>query len=111
MRILLANTRHFYGGGDSTYTFNLADVLRQKGHEVAFFAMQDVRNLPDPNSDLFVSHIDFKELNQRKSIFTGFRVASRVIYSTEARQKFAKVLDRVQPDIVHLQNIHGHISL
>lgn len=110
MNILIVNTRHFFGGGDSTYTFNLADVLRQKGHEVAFFAMQDGRNLPDPNSDLFVSHIDFKELNQSKSIFTGFKVASRVIYSRETRKKFAKVLDRFQPDIVHLQNIHGHIG-
>lgn len=110
MNILIVNTRHFFGGGDSTYTFNLADMLRQKRHEVAFFAMQDGRNLPDPNSDLFVSHIDFKELNQSKSIFIGFKVASRVIYSRETRKKFAKVLDRFQPDIIHLQNIHGHIS-
>lgn len=110
MRILLVNTRHFYGGGDSTYTFNLADVLRHKWHKVAFFAMQDERNLPDLNSDLFVSHIDFKELNQKKSIFTGLQVASRVVYSKEARQNFAKVLDRFQPDIIHLQNIHGHIT-
>ena len=110
MKILLINTRHFFGGGDSTYTFNLADMLRQKRHEVAFFAMQDGRNLPDSNSDVFVSHIDFKELNQNKSIFTGFKVASRVIYSKEAREKFSKLLDRFKPDIVHLQNIHGHIT-
>ena len=110
MKILQVNTRHFYGGGDSTYTFNLADVLRNKGHDVAFFAIQDDRNLPDPNSDLFVSHIDFKELNQEKSIFTGLQVAIRVVYSKEARKKFSKLLDRFQPDIVHLQNIHGHIT-
>jgi glycosyltransferase involved in cell wall biosynthesis len=110
MRILLVNTRYFYGGGDSTYTFNLAEVLRNKGHDVAFFAMQDDRNLPNPNSDFFVSNVDFKELNQKKSIFTGLQVAIRVIYSTEARQKFAKVLDRFKPDIIHLQNIHGHIT-
>jgi len=110
MRILLVNTRHFYGGGDSTYTFNLAKVLRNKGHDVAFFAMQDDRNLPDPDSDLFVNHIDFKELNQKKSIYAGLQVASRVIYSKEARKKISKLLDRFQPDIVHLQNIHGHIT-
>ncbi len=109
-RIILVNTRHFYGGGDSTYTVNLADLLRRKGHEVAFFAMQDERNLPDPNSDLFVSHIDFRQLNRNKSVFTSFQVAGRVIYSREARQNFAKVLDRFQPDIIHLQNIHSHIS-
>ena len=63
MNILIVNTRHFRGGGDSTYSLNLADLLRSKGHEVAFFAMQDEQNIYDPNSDLFVSHIDFRELN------------------------------------------------
>jgi glycosyltransferase involved in cell wall biosynthesis len=110
MRILIVNTRHFYGGGDSTYAFNLANLLRFHDHEVSFFAMRDERNLGDPNSDLFVSNIDFKEINERQSLVSGIRVFSRVIYSREAEQNFSKLLERVQPDIVHLQNIHGHIS-
>ena len=110
MKILLVNTRHYQGGGDSTYTFNLATLLRSKGNEVAFFAMQDERNLPDPNSNLFVSHIDFGELNRNKSIWSGIQVLKRVIYSTEAREKFSRLLDRFTPDVVHLQNIHAHIT-
>jgi glycosyltransferase involved in cell wall biosynthesis len=109
-KILLVNTRHFHGGGDSTYTFNLSDLLRSQGYEVAFFAMQDERNLPDANADLFVSHIDFKELNQHKDVWTGLRILSRVIYSHEARQKFTRLMDRFQPDVIHLQNIHAHIT-
>jgi glycosyltransferase involved in cell wall biosynthesis len=111
MKILLVNTRHFCGGGDSTYTFNLADLLSSHGHEVAFFAMQDKRNLPDPNTDLFVSSIDFRELNQHKTLVNGVKVLTRTIYSTEARRKFAMLLDRFSPDIIHLQNYLGHISL
>ena len=110
MRVLLVNTRHFRGGGDSAYTFNLADLLRSKRHEIAFFAMQDKRNLPDSNADLFVSHIDFKEIIRRKDLIAGLRVLGRVVYSREARTKFALMLDKFQPDIVHLQNIHSHIS-
>ncbi len=110
MRVLLVNTRHFRGGGDSSYTFNLADLLRANGHEVAFFAMQDERNLPDPNSDLFVSHIDFRELNRRKDPITGLQVLGRSIYSREARRKFGGLLDRFRPDVVHLQNLHAHIT-
>jgi glycosyltransferase involved in cell wall biosynthesis len=110
MKILLVNTYHFRGGGDSTYTFNLADLLRNKGHEVAFFAMQDDRNLPDPNEDLFVSYIDFKEKNKNKNIVNGIRVISRIIYSTEARNKFKQLLERFSPDIIHLQNLHAHIT-
>lgn len=110
MRILLANTSHFRGGGDSTHTFNLADLLKSKGHEVAFFAMQDPRNLPDANADLFVSHIDFQELNQHRNPATALQVLGRTVYSTEARRKFVRMLDRFMPDVVHIGNIHAHIT-
>lgn len=110
MRILLVNTRHYYGGGDSTYTFGLAEMLKSNGHEVAFFAMQDERNLPDFNSDLFVSHINFRELNTKKNPITGLKVLWRSIYSIEARIKFRKLIERFKPDIIHLQNIHAHIT-
>jgi glycosyltransferase involved in cell wall biosynthesis len=110
MRVLLVNSFHYPGDGVSTYTFGLAELLRQKGHEVAFFAMQDERNLPDPNSDLFVSPIDFRRLNQQKNILNGAKVLGRAIYSSEARKKFAQLMDRIQPDVIHIQNIHGHIT-
>ena len=110
MRILLVNTRHFRGGGDSTYTLNLADLLCSREHEVGFFAMKDDRNFPDVNADLFVSNIDFRTLNQRKKFTDGLNILRRVIYSQEARSKFSRLLDRFKPDIVHLQSIHHYIS-
>ncbi len=110
MRILIVNSRHYYGGGDSNYAFNLAGLLRENGHDVFFFAMHSENNLPDPNSDLFVSHIDFRALNQRKSPRAALQVLERSIYSQEARARFAQLLDRVNPDIIHLHNIHAHIT-
>jgi len=110
MRILIANTRHFKQGGDSTYTFGLADALRAAGHEVGFFAMAGDRNEPDPNSDLFVSHIDFRELNQRKTLSSGVQVLRRSIFSSEAEEKVTRLIDRFKPDVVHLQNIHAHLT-
>ncbi|MGB9720415.1 MAG: glycosyltransferase family 4 protein [bacterium] len=110
MNVLLANTYHFPGGGDSTYTFNLAELLNKYGHNVAFFAMKDERNLPDPNEDLFVTNIDYRRLNQNKNIMNGFKVVIRSIYSVEARKKFHKLLKKFKPDIIHLQNIHHHLT-
>jgi glycosyltransferase involved in cell wall biosynthesis len=110
VRVVLVNTRHFPGGGDSTYTLNLAELLRAYGHEVAFFAMQDQRNLPDPNADLFVSAIDFAALHRARSLASAGQVIRRSIYSTEAREKFTSLLDRVRPDVVHIQSLHGHIT-
>jgi glycosyltransferase involved in cell wall biosynthesis len=110
LKVLIVNTRHFYGGGDSTYTFNLADLLIHNGNEVVFFAMQDERNLMDPNSDLFVSPIDFRAINRHKNPANGIKVVSRTIYSIDARHRFARLLDRFSPDIVHLQNFLLHIT-
>ena len=109
-RILIINTYHYLGGGDSTYAFRLADLLQSKGHDVSFFAMQDPGNIHDPNSDLFVSPIDFQKLNETKSLSGGLRVLGRSIYSTEAKQKFQNLLDRNNPDVIHLQSLHGHIT-
>ena len=72
--------------------------------------MQDPRNLADPNSDLFVSPIDFAELNRAKSVVAGINVMKRSIYSWEARNNFGRLLDRVRPDVIHIQNLHGHIT-
>lgn len=110
MKILLVNTRHFRGGGDSTYSFNLASLLKKKGRQTCFFAMQDERNLPDRNSDLFVSHIDFRQLNRNWNLGLAFTVLMRSVYSAEAKVKFSRLLERERPDLVHLQNIHAHIT-
>ena len=110
MNIVLVNTLHYRGGGIATYTFNVAEMLRQHGHTVSFFAMQDKRNLPDPNDDLFVSNIDFREQNRHRSLVGGLQVASRAIYSREARDKFRQLLERVKPDLVHMRGIHGHLT-
>ena len=110
MRVLIANTRHYKQGGDSTYAFGLADALRGAGHDVGFFAMAGDRNEPDPNADLFVSYIDFRELNQKKSVSSGLQVLRRSIFSREAEEKFTRMVDRFQPDVVHLQNIHAHLT-
>jgi len=72
--------------------------------------MSDERNIPDPNCDLFVSNIDFKRLDNSKSLRNGLRVLNRAIYSSESRKKFRILLNRFKPDILHLQNIHAHLT-
>jgi glycosyltransferase involved in cell wall biosynthesis len=109
-RILLVNTRHFLGGGDSTYTFNLAKILRDHGHQVAFFAMQGAKNLPDANSDLFVSEIDYRTLIREGSMASRAKAVARGVYSVQARHQFSQMLGRFTPDVIHLQNIHAHIT-
>lgn len=66
MRIVLIYTRHFRGGGDSTYTLNLAEPLNWQGDEVAVFGVRDKRNEPDPNEDLLISPDRFCDVERRQ---------------------------------------------
>ena len=44
MNILLANKFYYRRGGDCIYTMNLEKMLKEKGHEVAVYAMKYHQN-------------------------------------------------------------------
>jgi len=44
MKILIVQTYYYRRGGDATYGFSLADLLRQLGHEFFFFSMHHPLN-------------------------------------------------------------------
>jgi len=62
VRVCLVNTFHYRRGGDCTYTFDLADLLRSKGDEVVHFAMRHPENVESEYEDRFVDHIDFGDV-------------------------------------------------
>jgi len=110
MRILLVNTYHYRRGGDCTYTFALAELLRSKGHEVFFFGMKHPLNVPCPEEKYFVDYIDYRELNQKRDLNNGLKVVTRSIYSIQAQTRLRALLLEIRPDIAHLQNIHSHLT-
>ena len=59
MKILLVNKYHYIRGGSETYYFGLAELLKDAGHEVIFFAMEDEKNFPCEQSKYFVSNVEF----------------------------------------------------
>lgn len=110
MNVLLVNTFHYLRGGDCRYTFALAELLRTRGHEVHHFAMRHPRNLPCADDRWFVEHVDFPAELARASLPAAARVLKRAIHSTQAKERFAAMLRELRPELVHLQNIHGHIT-
>src|SRR6516162_10056160 len=60
MRILFCNKYNFRFSGTEVYLFELMDLLRAQGHEVALFAMADPRGESTAYDRHFVPHIDFK---------------------------------------------------
>lgn len=110
MKMLIIQTYHYNRGGDATYGFSLANFLSKNGHQVNFFGMKHPLNLPCEDEKYFVDYIDFREANANKNIINGIKVLGRSIYSTHVRKKFKLILNDIKPDIIHIQNLHGHIT-
>lgn len=108
MKIILVNKFHYLKGGSETYYFGLAEGLKALGHEVHFFAMEGSENVPCEDSDLFVSAKDY---NGPTSLSQKVAVATSLIYSKEARDKFQALCERVHPDVVHMNLVHRQITL
>ena len=103
MKILLVNKYFNMHGGSETYFFGLADLLRQAGHEVIFFAMQDEKNLPCEQSAYFVSNVEF---NGELTATQKLKAAFRMVYSFEAKKKISALIEKEKPDIIHINLFH-----
>lgn len=111
MRILIANSFHYYRGGDCTYTLEVTGLLQQiGGHKIISFAMEHPLNLPSKYSEFFVPEIDLPNELRQWGFRSGIRVLTRAIYSNESKHKLRQLLEEYPVDIVHAQNIHRHIT-
>ena len=60
MRIVYCNKYNFAFSGTEVYLFELMELMRSHGHEVALFSMTDPRGEPTRYDQHFVPAIDFK---------------------------------------------------
>ena len=108
MRILFCNKYNFRFSGTEAYMFELMDLLRSRGHEVALFSMQDSRGDSSPYDQYFVRHIDFKD--PRNGLIRRAKFAAHAIYSVEASKRLRQMISKFHPDIAHVRNIYHHLS-
>jgi glycosyltransferase involved in cell wall biosynthesis len=107
MKVLQVNKFFYLRGGSERYFFDLCGLLEEKGHEVYHFSMNHPRNRESAQSGYFVSSIDF---NAPMNAAAKLRSAARILYSLEARRSMGRLLDYLQPDIVHYHNINRQLS-
>ncbi len=108
MRILYCNKYNFPFSGTEVYLFELMDMMRAHGHEVALFSMADVRGEPTPYDSDFVPHVDFK--TGGRGPLKALKQAAHMIYSRDARKRLRRVIDAFRPDVAHVRNIYHHLS-
>ena len=102
MRILLVNKFHYLKGGSEKYYFELANLLREKGHQIAFFSMKNKKNVETGEKEYFVNEIDLNTGSKLKAL--------DVIYSKENKKKMIEALEDFKPDIVHVNNFQRQLS-
>jgi glycosyltransferase involved in cell wall biosynthesis len=108
MRILLINKYHFLKGGAERAYFDMARMLTERGHEVAFFSMQHPSNQPTPWEKYFVENAEYQDEHQ--SLCKKLALAAKIIYSFEAKRDLEKLLDEFRPDVAHVHNIYHQLS-
>ena len=106
MKILIANKFYYNRGGDCVASIALETLMKEKGHEVAFFSMQHPENMASEWSGFFPSTVDF----QKGGIGNRIRSTRRIFHSSEVGRKFRALIDSFKPDVLHLGNIHSQLS-
>ena len=98
MRILLANKFYYRRGGDCIYTMNLEKMLKEKGHEVAVYAMQYPENEKSEWSRYWPTNM------------TKIDAFTRPFGARQVVKGFTRLMDDFKPEVVHLNNIHTQLS-
>lgn len=101
---------YYVKGGAERYMFELAEILKEKGHTVIPFSMQSPNNFQTPYEKYFVSHLNFHSKSKKEAIRIGIRSLGRIFYSLEAKKKLERLIAETRPDIAHLHMIDHQIS-
>jgi len=107
MKILYCNKYNYPFSGTEVYLFELMELMRAQGHEVALFSMADPRGEPTPYDRYFVPNINFKA---RARWWEKAGRVGHAIYSTDARRRIRAMIEEFRPDVAHVRGIYHHLS-
>jgi len=108
VKVLLCNKYNYPFSGTEVYLFELMDLLRERGHQLATFSMSHPSNVPSLFEKHFVPYADFRDpdLGPVKRL----RLAQRAVYSVDARRRLRGLLSDFRPDVAHVRNVYHHLS-
>ncbi len=106
-RLLNVSNYHYRRGGSEAVYLDHAAMFERAGFECGYFSMQHPKNEPTPWSRHFVDEIEF---GHEYSLAQRLLMASKVVWSFEARRKLQQLLDEFPADVAHLHCIYHHLS-
>lgn len=109
IRILLVNNYAHVTGGADRHCLDLAAHLRAAGHEVAFLATSDPRNVE--SQGVFVTASVTHATRDAISAPRAVQVAGRAVWNRDAAAAMDRLVDRFLPDVVHTHKLLPQLSL
>jgi len=108
MKILFCNKYDVPFSGTEVYLFEVMEMLRSRGHEVALFSMNGHSDSSRPYRENLAPAVDFKDTSH--GVWKRAALAGHAIYSFETRSQLRRFIRDFRPDIAHVRNIYHHLS-
>lgn len=109
MRVLQIHKFFYPHAGSETVLFHTRELLKDHGHEVIDFAMEDPRNIASPYARYFAPKRDY--VDRTRPYSSRARDALASVYSVSARVRLRALLEDVRPDVAHMHIIYHQLTL
>ncbi len=105
--LLSLNTYHYRRGGSDAVFFDHQKLFQDMHWNTIPFTMHHTKNEPSEWDTYFADELEF---GNDYSLPKKLIMASKVIYSWEARAKLKKLIQHIRPNIAHAHCIYHHLS-
>lgn len=105
MRILIINKFLYPKGGVETYILSLGKKLIENGHTIEYYGMKSDKNIVGNQYGIYSDNIDFS--NYR---IIDYLKTARIIYSKKNAELVLSLLEKMDPDIVHVNNFNYQLT-
>ena len=106
MKILQINKYHYIRGGADRVYFNTGKLLENNGHDVIYFSMDSMDNVPCDQSKYFASNNDFT----RFSFLQKIKKSTAFFYNKDAEIKLRELIEIEKPQIAHAHVFFGSLT-
>lgn len=109
MRILEIHKFYYPRRGAERHFLDCIGLLKQAGHDVAVFTMDDERNVSRENKKYFVSYVGYNR--DDSGLWERLKGMGRLFWSFEARRKMQALIYHFRPEVAHTHNAYHQLSL
>ena len=106
MRILLCHNHYPVIGGAEFFFHEVGRVLKENGHEVAFFSAQDKSAAANEWSEYFPAAADYSSGSAASRLLSF----PKMIYNSGSKASMARLINDFKPDLIHAFAIYVRLT-